>query len=64
MPMEALLQILQDSLEKKIDLLADIEEKSKEQEAIIKKENFTFFTKKYFHTLAFLFVWRYNLLNR
>lgn len=42
MPMEALLQILQDSLEKKIDLLADIEEKSKEQEAIIKKENFTF----------------------
>lgn len=42
MPMEALLQILQDSLEKKIGLLADIEEKSKEQEAIIKKENFTF----------------------
>lgn len=41
-PMEALLQILQDSLEKKIVLLADIEEKSKEQEAIIKKENFTF----------------------
>ena len=42
MSMEALLQILQDSLEKKMDLLADIEEKSKEQEAIIKKENFTF----------------------
>ncbi len=42
MPMEALLQILQDSLEKKIDLLAAIEKKSKEQEAIIKKENFTF----------------------
>lgn len=42
MPMEALLQILQDSLEKKIDLLALIEEKSKEQEAILKKENFTF----------------------
>ena len=42
MPMEALLQILQDSLEKKITLLAEIEEKSKEQEAIIKKENFTF----------------------
>ena len=42
MPMEALLQILQDSLEKKIDLLGTIEEKSKEQEIIIKKENFTF----------------------
>ena len=42
MPMEALLQILQDSLEKKIDLLGTIEEKSKEQEMIIKKENFTF----------------------
>ena len=42
MPMEALLQILQDSLEKKIDLLGAIEEKSKEQEAIIKKESFTF----------------------
>ena len=42
MPMEALLQILQDSLEKKIDLLGTIEEKSKEQENIIKKENFTF----------------------
>lgn len=42
MPMEALLQILQESLEKKIDLLGVIEEKSKEQEAIIKKENFTF----------------------
>lgn len=42
MPMEALLQILQDSLEKKINLLAAIEEKSKEQETIIKKENFTF----------------------
>lgn len=42
MPMEALLQILQDSLEKKIDLLETIEEKSKEQEIIIKKENFTF----------------------
>ena len=42
MPMEALLQILQDSLEKKIDLLRTIEEKSKEQEMIIKKENFTF----------------------
>ncbi len=42
MPIEALLQILQDSLEKKIDLLAAIEEKSKEQEAIIKKEDFTF----------------------
>ena len=41
-PMEALLQILQDSLEKKIDLLGAIEEKSKEQEAIIKKESFTF----------------------
>ena len=41
-PMEALLQILQDSLEKKIVLLADIEENSKEHEAIIKKENFTF----------------------
>lgn len=40
-PMEALLQILQDSLEKKIGLLATIEEKSKEQEKIIKKENFT-----------------------
>ena len=33
MPMEALLQILQDSLEKKISLLAMIEEKSKEQES-------------------------------
>ena len=42
MPMEALLQILQDSLEKKIGLLEAIEQKSKEQEAIIKKENFTF----------------------
>ena len=42
MPMEALLQILQDSLEKKINLLGTIEEKSKEQEIIIKKENFTF----------------------
>ena len=42
MPMEALLQILQDSLEKKIDLLGTIEEKSKEQKIIIKKENFTF----------------------
>ena len=42
MPMEALLQILQDSLEKKKDLLEAIEKKSKEQEAIIKKENFTF----------------------
>ena len=42
MPMEALLQILQDSLEKKISLLAMIEEKSKEQEGILKKENFTF----------------------
>lgn len=41
MPMEALLQILQDSLEKKISLLAMIEEKSKEQEGILKKENFT-----------------------
>lgn len=41
MPMETLLQILQDSLEKKIGLLKTIEEKSKEQEAIIKKENFS-----------------------
>lgn len=42
MPLEALLQIMQDSLEKKIDLLAAIEEKSKEQEVLIKNENFTF----------------------
>ena len=42
MPMEALLQILQDSLEKKIGLLDAIEKKSKEQEVIIKKEDFTF----------------------
>lgn len=42
MTLEALLQIMQDSLEKKIDLLAAIEEKSKEQEVLIKNENFTF----------------------
>lgn len=41
MPMEAMLQILQDSLEKKVTLLEQIENKSKEQEAILKKENFT-----------------------
>ncbi len=41
MPIEALLQILQDSLEKKVTLLAQIEDKSKEQELILKKENFT-----------------------
>lgn len=42
MPLEALLQILQESLVKKTELLTAIEEKSKEQEAILKKENFTF----------------------
>lgn len=41
MPMEALLQILQDSLVKKNELLLAIEEKSKEQEAIIRREDFT-----------------------
>lgn len=40
-PLEALLQILHDSLVKKIDLLIAIEEKSREQEAIIKREDFT-----------------------
>lgn len=42
MPLEAILQILQDSLVKKTELLIAIEEKSKEQEAILKKEGFTF----------------------
>lgn len=41
MPLEAILQILQDSLIKKTELLTGIEEKSKEQEAILKKEGFT-----------------------
>ena len=40
--MKALLQILRDSLVQKNILLQVIEQKSKEQEAIIKKENFTF----------------------
>ena len=42
MSLEALLQILQDSLEQKVVLLTAIEEKSKEQEMLIKKDNFTF----------------------
>lgn len=42
MSLESLLQILQDSLEKKVVLLTAIEEKSKEQEKLIKKDNFTF----------------------
>lgn len=41
MSLEALLQILQDSLVRKIELLTAIEEKSKEQEIIIKSDNFT-----------------------
>ncbi len=41
LPLETVLQIMQDSLEKKIELLSGIEEKSKEQEAIIKKNGFT-----------------------
>ena len=42
MSLESLLQILQDSLEQKVVLLTAIEEKSKEQEMLIKKDNFTF----------------------
>lgn len=41
MPLESLLQILQDSLVKKIELLTAIEEKSREQEALVKKESFS-----------------------
>ena len=40
--MKSLLQILRDSLVQKNILLQAIEQKSKEQEAIVKKENFTF----------------------
>lgn len=41
MPMDTCLQIMQDSLEKKLDLLARIEDKSKEQESILKRESFS-----------------------
>ena len=40
--MKSLLQIMRDSLVQKNILLQAIEQKSKEQEAIVKKENFTF----------------------
>lgn len=40
--LKSLLQILRDSLIQKNILLQAIEQKSKEQEAIVKKENFTF----------------------
>lgn len=40
--MENYLQILQDSLERKLEILAAIETKSREQEEILKKADFTF----------------------